>query len=104
MAMVGQPTPKNAGTATSTLDIHPLPVLGKSALFHPGAQAVYTYVARVSGGHSTEFAVPFYLAPSTSPMKFVFGLQPTWDWDTDPKVGKKFAIALFVGARPEVTK
>jgi len=104
MAMVGQPTPKNAWTTTGTLDVHPLPVLGKSGLFHPGAQVIYTYVARVSGGHSAELGVPFYLAPSTSPMKFVFGLQPSWDWDTDPRVGKKFAIALFVGARPEVTK
>lgn len=30
-------------------------------------------------------------------MKFVFGIEPIWDWNTDPKVEKKFSVALFVG-------
>jgi len=104
MAMVGQPNPKNAWTGSSTLELYPLPVLGKGSLVSPGIQVVYSYVAPTSGGHSSELAVPFYLAPSISPMKFVFGIQPIWDWNTDPKVGNKFSVALFVGARPEITK
>jgi hypothetical protein len=104
MAMIGQPNPKNAWMGTSTLELNPLPVLGKGALLSPGVQLVYSYVAPTSGGHSSELAMPFYLAPSAAPMKFVFGVQPTWDWNTDPKVGSKFSVALFVGARPEITK
>ncbi len=104
MAMVGQPNPKNAWMGSSTLELNPLPVLGKGALINPGVQVVYSYVAPTSGGHSSELAMPFYLAPSVAPMKFVFGIQPTWDWNTNPKVGNKFFIALFVGARPEITK
>jgi hypothetical protein len=37
-------------------------------------------------------------------MKFAFGIEPIWHWNTDPKVGKKFSVALFFGARPEITK
>jgi hypothetical protein len=104
MAMIGEPNPKNAWMGSSTLDLNPLPVLGKGALLSPGVQVVYSYVAPTSGGHSSELAVPFYLAPSAVPMKFVFGVQPTWDWNTNPMVGNKFSVALFVGVRPEITK
>ncbi len=69
---------------------------------NPGVQIVFSYVAPTSGGHSSEIAVPFYLAPTTSPMKFVFGIQPTWDWNTNPKIGNKFSVSLFFGARPEL--
>jgi hypothetical protein len=37
-------------------------------------------------------------------MKFVFGIQPTWDWNTDPKIGKKFSVSVFAGARPTIVK
>ena len=104
MAMIGQPNPKNSWMGSGTLELNPLPVLGKGSLLSPGIQAVYSYVAPSSGGHSSELAVPFYLAPNVAPMKFVFGIEPIWDWNTDPKVGKKFSVALFVGARPEITK
>jgi len=104
MAMIGQPNPKNAWMGSSTLELNPLPVLGKGSLLSPGIQAVYSYVAPTSGGHSSELAVPFYLAPNVAPMKFVFGVEPIWDWNTDPKVGNKFSVALFIGARPEITK
>lgn len=104
MAMLGQPNPNNAWMGSGTLELNPLPVLGKGALLNPGVQVVFSYVAPTSGGHSSELAVPFYLAPSAAPMKFVFGVQPTWDWNTDPKVGNRFSVALFVGARPEITK
>ncbi|MGA2118550.1 MAG: hypothetical protein ABSH56_27815 [Bryobacteraceae bacterium] len=104
MAMVGQPTPTNAWIASTTFQVTPLPVLGKGAGVKTGAQILFSYVAPLSGGHSSEIAVPFYLAPSTSPMSFVIGIQPTWDWNTDPTVGNKFSIAVFVGARPPLMK
>jgi hypothetical protein len=104
MAMVGKPNPTNAWMSATTLEFNPLPALGKGALINPGLQIMFSYVAPSSGGHSSELAVPFYLAPTTAPMKFVFGIQPTWDWNTDPKVGNKFSITLFAGARPEIAK
>jgi hypothetical protein len=102
MAMIGIPTPKNSWMSSATLNLNPLPALGKGALMNPGVQIIFSYVAPTSGGHSSEIAAPFYLAPTTSPMKFVFGIQPTWDWNTNPKVGNKFSISLFFGARPEL--
>jgi hypothetical protein len=104
IAMVGEPTPTDAWLGSATLDVYPLPALGAGALFSPGAQIVFSYVAPTSGGHSSELAVPFYLAPSAAPMKFVLGLQPTWDWNTNPKVGNRFSVAFFVGARPAIAQ
>jgi hypothetical protein len=95
-AMVGKPNPKNAWISSATLNLNPLPAMGKGALVNPGVQIIFSYVAPTSGGHSSEIAAPFYL------IKFVFGIQPTWDWNTDPKVGNKFFISLFFGARPEI--
>ena len=104
MAMIGKPVPKNAWMSSASLQLNPLPALGKGSLLSPGFQAVFSYVAPTGGGHSSELALPFYLAPTVAPMKFVVGIQPTWDWNTNPKIGNKFTIALFVGARPEITK
>jgi hypothetical protein len=104
MAMLGKPNPTNAWMASTTLQLTPLPLLGKGAVISTGAQVVYSYLAPASGGHSSELALPFYLAPSASPMSFVVGIQPTWDWNTDPKVGNKFSISVFAGARPPVSK
>jgi|ERR1700723_67768 len=102
MAMIGIPIPKNSWMSSATLNLNPLPALAKGVLMNPGVQIIFSYVAPTSGGHSSEIAAPFYLAPTTSPMKFVFGLQPTWDWNTNPKIGNKFSISLFFGARPEL--
>jgi hypothetical protein len=104
MAMIGKPNLTNAWMGSSALQFYPIPVLGKGTLFNPGLQVNFSYVAPTTGGHSSELALPFYLAPSASPMKFVFGIQPTWDWNTNPKIGNKFTIAVFVGARPEIVK
>jgi hypothetical protein len=60
-------------------------------------------VAPVAGGHSSELAAPLYVSPSVSRMSFVVGVQPTWDWNTDPTVGNKFSVLVFVGARPSIT-
>jgi len=103
-AMIGKPKPTNAWVSSATLEIYPLPIFGHATPITPGIQAVFSYTAPTTGGHSSELAVPIFLAPTVAPMKFVFGVQPTWDWNTDPKVGKKFAVTLFVGARPEITK
>jgi hypothetical protein len=104
MAMIGKPNPSKAGIASGAFQVYPIPLLAKGTLFRPGIQVNYSYVAPLTGGHSSQLAIPFYLAPSVSPMKFVFGIQPTWDWNTNVKVGNKFTIALFVGARPEIVK
>jgi hypothetical protein len=104
MAMIGKPSPKNSWTGSSALQFYPLRGLGQGGLINPGFQANFSYTAPTNGGHSSELSLPFYLAPSVSPIKFVFGVQPTWDWDTNPKVGNKFTIAIFVGARPEIVK
>jgi len=104
MAMVGQPVPKNSWISSTALQISPLPIFGKSAALSSGAQAVFSYTAPTSGGHSSELAVPFYISPSATRMSFVLGIQPTWDWNTDPMVGNKFSIAVFAGARPSNTK
>jgi hypothetical protein len=103
-AMVGMPQPSNSWLLSSVLQVTPLPVLGRGATIVPAAQVQYSYVAPLSGGHSSELALPIYLAPALSPMSFVFGIQPTWDWSTDPKVGNKFFVSLFVGARPTLSK
>jgi hypothetical protein len=102
-AMVGKPNPKNSWMSSATFDLNPLPGFGKEAVVNPGVQIVFSYVVPTSGGHSSEIAAPFYLAPTKAPIKFVFGIQPTWDWNTDPKIGNKFSISLFFGARPEIT-
>lgn len=102
VAMIGQPSPTDAWLGSATLDVYPLPGAGDVTFFNPGAQIVFSYVAPTTGGHASEIAVPFYLAPSAAPMKLVFGLQPTWDWNTNPKVGNRFSVALFVGARPTI--
>jgi hypothetical protein len=104
IAMIGQPKPSNSWLSSSTLEIYPIPGLSKGALLRPGAQVVFSYVAPRAGGHSSELAVPFYFAPSVSPMKFVFGIQPTWDWNKDPKIGNKFSVSVFIGARPSIVK
>jgi hypothetical protein len=104
MAMIGKPNPTNAWMGSSALQLYPIPFLGKGTLFKPGFQVNFSYVAPTTGGHSAELAMPFYLAPSASPAKLVFGIQPTWDWNTNPKIGNQFMIALFFGARPEITK
>lgn len=104
MAMIGKPNPTNAWMASSALQVYPIPVLGKNTQFNPGLQVNLSYVAPTTGGHSSELSIPFYLAPSAKPMTFVVGIQPTWDWNTNPKIGNKFTVALFVGARPEITK
>jgi hypothetical protein len=102
IAMLGEPKPVNSWLASTTLQITPLPILAKGVPLTPGAEVTFSYTAPTSGGHSSELAVPIYLAPATSPLSFVIGLQPTWDWNTDPKVGNKFSVTLFVGARPPV--
>jgi hypothetical protein len=104
IAMVGIPKPSNSWLFSSVLQVTPLPLLGKGATIVPGAQVMYSYTAPQSGGHSSELAVAIYLAPSLNPMSFVLGIQPTWDWNTDPKVGNKFLVSLFVGARPPLSK
>jgi hypothetical protein len=103
-AMVGRPNPSNSWTSSSALAVNPLPLFSSGTLFNPGAEVTFSYEVPTKGGHKSELAIPFYLAPSSSPMAFVFGIQPTWDWNTDPKVGNKFYVSLFVGARPEVAK
>jgi hypothetical protein len=103
-AMIGQPKPSNSWLSSETLEVYPLPGWSKNLLIRPGAQVVFSYVAPTAGGHSSEITLPFYFAPSASPMKFVFGIQPTWDWNTDPKIGKKFSVSVFAGARPSITK
>jgi hypothetical protein len=101
MAVIGKPNPQNAWVGSTTLQLSPL---GKGAILSTGAQAIFSYVAPTSGGHSSELALPFYLAPSATRMSFVVGIQPTWDWNTDPKIGNKFYISVFAGARPSVSK
>lgn len=104
IAMVGAPVPTDAWLGSATVDVYPIPAVGTGSIFNPGAQIVFSYVAPTSGGHSSEVAVPFYLAPSAAPMKVVFGLQPTWDWNTNPKIGNRFSVAVFVGARPAIAQ
>jgi hypothetical protein len=104
LAMLGQPKPTNAWMFSGTLQVSPLPGLGKGTSISPGAEIVFSYSAPTSGGHTSELGVPFYFGSSTAPMSFVFGIQPTWDWNTDPKIGNKFSVSLFAGARPGVTK
>lgn len=102
MAMLGEPKPVSAWLISAALQVTPIPIFGNGVPLSPGLEATFSYTAPRSGGHSSELAFPIFLAPSTSPLSFVFGLQPTWDWNTDPKVGNKFYISLFVGARPPV--
>jgi hypothetical protein len=104
IAMLGKPDPMNSKLASATLQISPLPILGKTSALSLGAQAIFSYAAPDPGGHSSELAVPFYIAPKASQMSFVVGIQPTWDRNTDPTIGNKFSISVFVGARPQLFK
>lgn len=104
MAMVGKPDPKNSWIASSTLQVVPLPFLAKGTGLTTGAQIQFSYTAPISGGHSSEIAVPLYLSPSTKQVSFVVGVQPTWDWNTNPMIGNKFSVSVFVGARPSISK
>jgi hypothetical protein len=103
MAMVGEPVPKNSWVSSTTLQVAPLPLFGKGAAISSVAQVLFGYVAPVAGGHSSELAAPLYVSPSVSRMSFVVGVQPTWDWNTDPTVGNKISVLVFVGARPSIT-
>jgi hypothetical protein len=104
MAMVGKPNPKNSWIASSALQVAPIPFLSKGAGLSSGAQIQFSYTAPTSGGHSSEIAVPLYLSPSAKQMSFVVGVQPTWDWNTNPTIGNKLSISVFVGARPSISK
>jgi hypothetical protein len=104
MAMVGIPTPKSSWIASTTLQAGSLPVFGKASTLSGGAQILFSYAAPRSGGHTSELAVPFFFSPRTTQMSFVVGIQPVWDWNTDPKVGNKFSVSVFVGARPAISK
>ena len=104
MAMVGKPMPKNTWLGSGTLQVAPLPIFEKMASLSSGAQIIYSYAAPTSGGHSSELAIPLYLSPSATQMSFVIGIQPTWDWNTDPTIGQKFSVSVFVGVRPPITK
>jgi hypothetical protein len=104
MAMVGKPDPMNSWVSSATLQVTPLPIFGKTAALSSGAQVLFSYTAPTAGGHSSEFAVPFYISPSVTRTSFVVGIQPTWDWNTDQTIGNKFSISVFVGARPSITK
>ena len=104
MAMIGKPVPDNSWISSTTLQVSPLPIFAKGSALSSGAQVLFSYTAPTSGGHSSELATPIYLSPSATRMSFVVGVQPTWDWNTDPKVGNKFSVLVFVGARPTITK
>jgi hypothetical protein len=104
MAMLGKPNPTNSWIAASTFQLAPLPFISKGTPLRPGAQIQFSYSAPSPGGHSSEIAVPFYLLPSVSKVSLVVGVQPTWDWNTNPKIGNKFSITVFAGARPALTK
>jgi hypothetical protein len=104
MAMVGIPNPQNSWLASTTLQATSLPIFGKASGLTSGAQVLFSYAAPTSGGHSSEFGLPFYFSPSATQMSFVIGVQPTWDWNTNPKVGNKFFVSVFVGARPALSK
>ena len=103
-AMVGIPSPKSSWLASSTLQVTSLPLFGKTSGLTSGAQALFSYSAPTSGGHSSELGLPFFFSPSATQMTFVIGIQPTWDWNSDPKVGNKFLVSVFVGARPSISK
>jgi len=104
MAMVGKPMPQSTWLASGTLQLSPLPIFGSMASLSSGAQVIYSYAAPTSGGHSSELAIPLYLSPAVTQMSFVIGIQPTWDWNTDPTIGHKFSVTVFIGARPPITK
>lgn len=104
MAMVGIPKPINSWISSSTLQVAPLPIFGKGAALSSGAQVLFSYTAPTSVGHSSELGVPFYISPSATQMSFVVGIQPTWDWNTNPKIGNTFSVYVFVGARPPISK
>jgi hypothetical protein len=104
MAMVGKPNPKDSWIASSTLQVAPLPFLTKGTGLSTGAQIQFSYTAPTSGGHSSEIAVPLFVSPSAKQVSFVVGIQPAWDWNTNPMIGNKFSISVFVGARPQITK
>ncbi len=99
--MVGAPNPKRTKSITSAIAVNPLVPLSFPLLFRPGTQVTYHFEQR-SDGHSTTLKWPIYFAGLSSPMKLVFGFEPTWNWDTDPKSRKKFSVSLFAGARPGV--
>jgi hypothetical protein len=104
MAMVDKPSPKNSWISWTTLQVTPLPIVGKNAALSSGARVLFSYTAPTGRGRSSELAMPFYITRSATRMSFVVGIQTTWDWNTDPMVGNKFSIAMFAGARPSITK
>jgi hypothetical protein len=104
MAMVGKPTPKDSWIAASTLQVAPLPFITKGTGLSTGAQVQFSYTAPTSGGHSSEIALPLYVSPSAKQVSLVVGVQPTWDWNSNPMIGNKFSVSVFLGARPSITK
>jgi hypothetical protein len=103
-AMLGKPAPQNAWQASANLLLSPLPVFGSSGLLSAGEETLFSYTAPVSGGHSSELAPMFFISPSITQMSFVVGVQPTWNWNSDPKVGNKFSVTVYIGARPGVNQ
>ncbi len=102
VAMVGAPVPQRTRSISGALALNPIPFISSaSRLFRSGLQANYYYAA-TNTGHSTQLSIPLYLAPAITPMALVFGVQPTWKWNTDPTIGNSFAVSIFAGARPRV--
>jgi hypothetical protein len=101
MAMIGEPAPVETFSATMTIQNSTLLSPLTSGGFRPGFQLVAHYERPTDGSsHLAYVSVPIYAASPSSPLKLVFGIEPMWMWNTNPKVGNSFNVTLFVGARP----
>src|SRR5258706_6811204 len=104
-AMIGEPDPMSTTPATAAAVYTPAGSGVTFSLLRPGIE-VLASVEKPSGasGHKSQLAIPLFVAPINSPMKFVVGLQPTWTWNSEPKQQNDFSVLLYVGARPSATK
>jgi hypothetical protein len=103
-AMIGEPDPVDTASATAAASFTPGTHSALSALVRPGVEVVahYEHPSGSNGGNKSQLYVPIYIAPISSPLKFVIGLQPTWTWNSEPMQKNDFSVYLFVGARPSV--
>jgi hypothetical protein len=100
-AMIGEPTPQSTYSATVTVQNSTLLSGLAAGAFRPGFQLTAHYERPTNGSsHLTTLSLPLYTASPSSPLKLVFGIEPEWIWNTNPKVGNSFGVTLFVGTRP----
>jgi hypothetical protein len=99
-SVIGKPEPFANPTVGAVLALDPLiPSVGDTS-FRPGAQIAAKWERIAEGKKRLSVSIPIYLARADSPLDFVFGIKPAYEWNRGTKKSENFAVSAFIGARP----